>query len=152
MIRASPGVSYLLRNVAPGLLVPPTIIFSFYKLALQLNPTLVIPFTSSLRGIVGIVIVSVLARSFVASILATIKRRRDLKQFNAQPIPVILGRLPGNIDLMRHLIKSFPKEYLGDTLFKIKEKNGDLFSWYILGNEYVRNLLQYSFFTWHSMG
>lgn len=137
-IRLTPGVSYLLRKVAPKVVIPPATLYAMYILIDNFTPHLSPHITRlSAAQIFGSILASIVAWLGISTAYSNFQRKRALQRLNAQPVPVALGRWPGNADILVYLLKSFPDEYPGDVFFKLKEKHGDLYCMQILGAEYV---------------
>ena len=47
---------------------------------------------------------------------------RETKRLGARPIPCVVGRLPGNIDILFSMIRSFKRSYLFDPYLELFER------------------------------
>lgn len=54
--------------------------------------------------------------------LDTLKKRRDAYQFNARPIPCVVGKWPGNVDIMLKMLKAFKAAYIQEVYLSLFEE------------------------------
>jgi hypothetical protein len=47
---------------------------------------------------------------------------QETRQFGATPVPRVVGKLPGNIDILFSMMRSFKTSYLFDTYLDLFEK------------------------------
>ncbi|KAJ7164007.1 hypothetical protein C8R43DRAFT_1122965 [Mycena crocata] len=108
-MKLSPGARFLARN-----LLPPAIAISFARalanaFVLVVGQTMVMPVYHELHA----------------------------KSMGARLAPQIKGRWPGNIDVLRHLLKIYETGYLGDGFYEIIQSLGPMFNLRLLWSSHL---------------
>lgn len=67
----------------------------------------------------------------------TIQEELEMRSLGAVRIPVVKGRLPGSIDFLVKLMKSFQSDYVGQFIEDLSVNHGHRFRLNILGDEMV---------------
>lgn len=74
--------------------------------------------------------------------LDTLKKRRDAYQFNARPIPRVVGKWPGNVDIMLKMLKAFKAAYIQEVYLSLfEEYQCTTLNLRVLWSDQVRHLL-----------
>ncbi|KII90351.1 hypothetical protein PLICRDRAFT_107216 [Plicaturopsis crispa FD-325 SS-3] len=58
----------------------------------------------------------------VRNILVNLAQARQAKQFGAKPIPKVVGKWPGNIDILMKIMRSFEEDYILDAYLALFEE------------------------------
>lgn len=109
----TPGLRYLLYAL-PKLLGPPFILYIALSAA-EAYTDFTVPYVSNWFASIAAYFLWILLRMHLSSWA----QRREAWRMGAVQVPSASGKLPGNIDGMMELAKSFDVEYLGKSAIEI---------------------------------
>lgn len=112
--------------------VPPLIVIFLYQIGGDV----------SFRVISFLVVLSIPISIVVRSQLDTHLQHRQARQLGAKPITCVVGKLPGNIDIMFGMVKAFKEGYVMEGFSDLFEKHhSNILNTRILWNDQVRSSL-----------
>ncbi|KAG8961753.1 hypothetical protein FRC00_011399 [Tulasnella sp. 408] len=136
-------------NIIPRLLTPPAFILLLNRLQ-KYSPWLPtpLPSTASLihipewlltpHGLVFSSVAGTVSIVLTTSIAQYLRERFEMWKLNATSrVPVVKGKLPGNVDVMQEMLRSFEEEYAVQFLNDNAEKHGYLYCLRYLGEDLI---------------
>ncbi|KAG9044823.1 hypothetical protein FS837_007482 [Tulasnella sp. UAMH 9824] len=145
----SPGVSLAVCSIIPRLIAPPAFIVlldRFQKYSLRL-PTALSPTASLIQipqwlltpnGLIFSSVAGTVSIALTTAIAQYIRERFEMWKLNATSrVPVVKGKLPGNVDVMQEMLRSFEEEYAVQFLNDNAEKHGYLYCLRYLGEDLI---------------
>ena len=130
-------VSYLVHRALPGLIFPPVVVLALKSALDRFGLASWLSLAGSTGG-VGLLSLLVMAIYVISKIhLSNRFHTREARRLNAIPIPIVQGKLPGNIDILWDMIFKWEYDYAGYPIIQISQTYGTIFNLNILWDDWV---------------
>lgn len=135
----SPCLSYIATYIIPKLITPPVTVYAVFELLKYLGHADVVPL--SLRTRTGFTAVS-----FGLTVLYTVSKTwyhnlaqwRERRALGAEPIPVVKGKWPGNLDVLLEMMRDQDTNYAQQLFEDWSHEYGTLYNIRVLWDDMVR--------------
>lgn len=116
---------FLLRSIFETFVLPVLIAHGFTRLAAK-----GIALSTSVTALVYILAIPL--NELISSLLSSRRKSENRNRLGARSVPKVKGKWPGNIDILRALIKTEEEEYPGDLFLRWANEYGPTYDMGIL--------------------